>query len=93
MIKTNPLLKPLLSHWHALSPNVVFHMISEIIFPRKILILCSLLLLSVFLLLITMIQGIVPATFELLLIAFIVTIASFCLWVIGLTGYVGNIRA
>jgi hypothetical protein len=85
--------KPWSSRLQVFSPHVVIHMVSEILLPRKLLALSSLLLFSVFLLLVWMIQDIVQASFGLLLIALIATIVGFGLWLIGLTGYVGNIRA
>ncbi len=93
MIKNNHLNSSWLSQWQSLTPNVISHMISETLFPRKIETLGSVLLVCVFLLLLLMIQGIIQASFEALFLALIVTILGVSLWVVSFTGYLGNIRA
>jgi len=72
-------------HWGWVSPAVIFHMLNEILFPRKIVTLGSIIFLLDFLLLFVMIQGILPASFELLFLFLLITIAGVYLWLIGYT--------
>jgi hypothetical protein len=93
MIKSNHLPKLWAPQMQALQPNILIHMISEILFPHKIVTLGTILLLAVFLFLVMMISKMVELRFELLFLALITTILGTTLWVVGFTGYVGNIRA
>ncbi len=93
MIKLNHLPTPWTPHLQAFQPNVLIHMISEVLFPHKIVTLGTTLLLSVFLFLVMMISKMVQPSFELFFLALIVTVGGVALWIVGFTGYVGNTRA
>ncbi len=93
MIKFNHLPTPRTPHMQALQPNVLLHMISEVLFPHKIVTLGTTLFLAVFLFLLMVTSKMVQPSFELLFLALIVTVVGVALWIVGLTGYIGNTRA
>jgi hypothetical protein len=78
---------------YLVSPDAIFNMLSEILFPRKMVTLGSLLFLLVLILLFLMISGILQASFEVLFLALLITVAGVALCLIGCTCYIGNRRA
>ncbi len=68
-----------------ISPSVIFHMLVEILFPRKEVVLGSLLFLLSYFLLMVMVIGILQASFAWLLLAMIIALSGVSLWLVGYT--------
>ncbi len=72
-------------HRQEVSPSVIFHMLVEVLFPRKTVALGYLLFLLSYFLLMIMVIDILQASFTWLLLALIIALSGVSLWLVGYT--------
>ncbi len=79
-------------YYRTISPGTLIYILNENLFPRKIVTLGVVLLFLDLFMLMLMVKGILPSTFELSLLALVISVTGSAMWVVGVTIYVGKTR-